>query len=161
MDKDKIAVNTPEAAAPQTEVVAVDDNEAKIAALESEKAKLIEENANWKVAALKYKKGEDTEDDEERMTRIAQKALSDSRLAEIAREQDSIIRKALKENRELKLAGLNKTPVVPAAQGTHSEATPVRDTLVTQEQIAAFKARGWSEKDIERYKKNLQRYSGR
>lgn len=161
MDKDKIAVNTTETAAPQTEVVAVDDNEAKIAALEAEKNQLVVENANWKVAALKYKNGENQEDDEERMTRIAQKALSDSRLAEIAREQQAIITKALKENRELKLAHLNKTPVVPAAQGTHSEATPVRDTLVTQEQLAAFKAKGWSDKDIERYKKNLQRYSGR
>jgi len=161
MDEVTPAVNTTESAATQT--VVVDDNEAKIAALEEEKAKLTVEAANWKVAALKAKdkakeSGEDDED--ERMTAIAQRALADSRLAEIAREQQAIIEKALKENKELKLARLNKTEPA-AAVGTHSEGTPVRDTLVTPEQMAAFKARGWTDKDIERYKKNLQKYSGR
>ena len=61
--------------------------------------------------------------------------------------------------KELKLANLNKTNMPPASQGGHSEGQPVRSTAVTSEQLAAFKARGWSDKDIERYKKNLQRYS--
>jgi len=82
-------------------------------------------------------------------------------LAEIAQEQDALIKKALKENRELKLAQLNKTNTPPASVGTHSEGQMVKDTLVTPDQAAAFKARGWSDKDIEKYKKNLQRYSGR
>ena len=157
------AVNTPDPAAGQIVSVTIDDTEAKIAALETEKAKLIEETANWKLAALKAKgKAESFEDDddESRMRRIAQETLANSRLVEIANEQDVIIRKALKENRELKLARLNK-PEPPAAVGTHNESTPVRDTLVTPEQMSAFKARGWSDKDIERYKKNLLRYSGR
>ena len=168
MDKVENAVNTTEPAAAQTEVTTVvDDNEARIKALEAEKAKLIEESANWKLAALKAKSkskaSEDFEelDDDERMEQIARKALAESRLAEIAREQDDIIQKALKENKELKLAHLNKTTTPPASVGTHTESTPVRDTLITPDQMAAFKARGWNDKDIERYKKNLQRYGGR
>lgn len=162
MDETKPAVNTTEPAAVQT--TEASDAEARIAALEGEKAKLIEEGANWKVAALKYKKNEDSDDesDDDRMRRIAQETLANSRLVDIAREQDDIIKRALKENRELKLAQLNKTTTTPpAAVGTHSEGRPVTDTLVTPDQLSAFKARGWSDKDIERYKKNLVRYGTR
>lgn len=155
------AVKTPESAATLN---VEDDNEARIATLETEKAKLIEESANWKLAALKAKakakEGGFEEDEDERMTRIAQKTLAESRLAEIAREQDTIIQKTLKENKELKLARLNKTEPA-AAVGTHTESTPVKDTLVTPDQMTAFKKMGWSDKDIDRYKKNLQRYGGR
>lgn len=153
------------AAAPEDTTVVIDDTEARIAALEAEKARLIEEGANWKVAALKYKKeGKQEnfeEDDEDRMRRIAAETLANSRLVEIAREQDDIIKRALKENKELKLAQLSKTGTPPVAQGTHSEGQAVQDTLVTADQMAAFKARGWTDKDIERYKKNLQKYGGR
>ncbi len=164
MDEDNKAVETTsEPAVPQQ--VPGEDYEAKVASLEAEKARLIEENANWKVAALKYKHperntGEET--DEERMRRIALETVAESRLVEIAREQDDLIKKALKENKELKLAQLNKTNVAPpAAAGGHTETIEVKDTTITPDQIAAFKARNWTDKDIERYKKNLQRYSGR
>lgn len=163
MDKDK-TVNTPVAAVPQTDDVTVDDDsQAKIASLEAEKAKHIEEIANWKMAALKAKadaKSDGLEPDEdERMAGIARKALAESRLAEIAREQDGIIQKALKENKELKLAVMNKSREPGAAMGSHTETTPVQDTVVTSQQMEAFKARGWDDKKIERYKKNLIRYS--
>lgn len=161
MDKDK-AVNTPEPAAAQT--VVVDENEARIATLEAEKAQLTTEAANYKLGMLKAKakaKEEGTEPDEdERMEAVARKALADSRLADIAREQDTIIQKALKENRELKLAAMNKKEP-SAAVGTHSEAPTVQDTQVTSDQMAAFTAKGWDEKKIERYKKNLARYAQR
>ena len=161
--KDDKAVNTTDSAANQEETI-VDDSGARIATLEAEKAKLTEEAANWKMAALKEKaraKEEGIEPDEDvRMEQIARKALADSRLAEIAREQDTIIQKALKENKELKLAQLNRKEP-GAAIGTHSESMPVKDTMVTPDQMAAFKARGWDDKKIERYKKNLQRYGTR
>jgi len=164
MDKDKTAVNTTDSAASQTDttVTVDDDSTAKIASLEAEKAKLIEEAANWKVAALKAKKEGNEPDEDERMERIARKALADSRLAEIAREQDAIIQKALKENKELKLAALNSKNKTPnAAIGNHTETQEVQDTIVTPDQMAAFKARGWDDKKIERYKKNLVRYAPR
>ncbi len=161
------SVNTTPAAEP--EIVAPtltpeEDLEAKFTALEAEKNKAIEEAANWKVAALKAKSKQsvDNEDEteEERIARVANRVLADSRVVQLAQEQDALLQKAFKENKELKLAQLNKTNVAPpAAVGSHSEATPVRDTLITPDQMAAFKAKGWSDKDIERYKKNLQRYA--
>ncbi len=156
----------PPAAAPVPVVPptpTIEDAQAQIAALEAEKAKLIEQNANVTLgmmkAKAKLKEEPSDENDEEKMRRIAHETLANSRLTEIAQEQDAIIQRALKENRELKLAQLNKTGAPPAAVGTHSEGTPVTDTLVTPEQMSAFKARGWSDKDIERYKKNLNRYA--
>lgn len=167
MDNKDKTVNTIQPAVADT---AQDDVEAKIAALEAEKNKLIEENSNWKVAALKYKKKakaqadyedneeEDGETDEERMRRIAGEALAQSRLMEIAQEQDSLIKKALKENKELRASQAAKN-TKPTSIGSHSEGEPVKDTTVTPEQHDAFKARGWTDKDIERYKKNLRRYA--
>ncbi len=141
-----------------------DDKEAKIASLEAEKAKLIEESANYKLGMLKAKRKAKEEElepegDDDRLRQIAREELAGSRLAEISRELDAINRAALKENRELKLALANKTTVPPAALGTHSETVAVMDTLVTPDQMAAFKARGWSDKDIERYKRNIQKNS--
>lgn len=169
MEQDKTTVDTP-TAVPETTVPPVltkeEDSEARIAALEAEKAKLMEESANYKVGMMKAKaklKGEENfdEEDDDRMKRIARETVAESRLLEIAREQDAIIQKALKENKELKLAQSNKTSTPPASIGTHSESQSVRDTTITPEQMAAFKARGWTEKDIERYKKNLNRYAVR
>ncbi len=162
MDEKKPVDGAP-AAAPTEVTPVVSEAETRIATLEAEKAKLIEESSNWKVAALKYKKSEKEDDDldeDDKMKKIAQSVISESRLAEITREQDEIIRQALKENRELKLAR-SKPNDPPAGTGTHTESTPVRDTVITQEQLTAFKARGWDDKTIERYKKNLIRYSGR
>lgn len=167
MDNTKPAVNTTEPAAAQNvEVTATqtqEDYEAKIAALEAEKAKAIEEGANWKLAALKNKgktAPSDTEEsEEERIERRVQEELSAKEVARIEAEKETLLKKLAKENKELKLANLNKTNTPPAAIGSHSEAQPMKDTLVTSDQLAAFKARGWTEKDIERYKKNLQRYA--
>ncbi len=169
MDKNNAIEANAGAVAPQEEVKVLlptdEDLEAKITALEEEKTRLIESEANWKVAALKErsKKQEVFEDesDEERLRRITREEIANSRLAQIDREKEATLNKALKENKELKLAHLNKTGTPFATQGTHTESTPVRDTLVTPEQMSAFKAKGWSDKDIERYKKNLLKYGGR
>lgn len=164
-NKDQAIKETVETVATQgTDKVSVEDLESRNAALEAERAKLIEEAANYKLAFLKEKKkkeaSEDFEDEteEERIRRITIETLKDSRLAEIAREQDALLKKALKENKELKLATHNRTDI-PASIGTHSESVTVKDTLITQEQLNAFKARGWSDKDIERYKRNLVKNS--
>lgn len=130
-------------------------------------AKLEEEKENYRKAYLKEhdknkapKENLDGDLTEDRISEIVDKRLADSRIVEIAREQDSIIQKALKENKELKLAHLNKTTATPsAALGTHSEAAQVKDTSITADQLAAFKAKGWTDKDIERYKKNVRRFA--
>lgn len=160
-DKPADAVNTIQPAAVEKELVIppAEDYTALIASKD-------EEIANWKAAALKYKNkakqgGLDPDEDEEaRIKRIVDERLANSEIARLSKEKDAIIAKALKENKELKLANMNK-PDVPASSGAHSEAQPVKDTLITPEQLAALKAKGWSDKDIERYKKNLVRGGGR
>lgn len=125
--------------------------------LEARVAQLEEEKTNYQAAYLKEKaKNHDGESDDEKMRRIAEEAVANSRIADIARETDAIMRKALKENKELKLAKLNKTDI-PASTTVHSEGQPVKDTLITPEQMAAFKAQGRSDKWIENYKRNLSR----
>ncbi len=162
MEEKKEEVVVPETALPVEE-----DAEAKFARLEAEKAKAIEVAANYKMALLKREskhQDEDLEeeDEEAKMERVARKVMATSQVAQIAIEQDALIKAVLKENKELKLVSKNKTTAAPAAAiGTHSESTPVADTLVTNDQLLAFKARGWTDKDIEKYKKNLQRYGGR
>lgn len=172
MDKDttKATEANTETIAPQEGASKVvtpteDDLEAKNAALEAEKTRLIEEAANYKMAYFKEKSKKETygdeEDIEEKIRRVSAETLAESQLAKINAEQNALIQRALKENKELKLAQLNKSTSSPASVGTHSEGTSVQDTLVTPDQMAAFKAKGWTDKDIERYKKNMQRYSVR
>ena len=175
MDENKKAIETnvpviaTEGVVTKNPTMTEEDLEAKNLALEEEKSRLLEEKENYKKAYLKErrKKEEFVSDDEvpmdeeDKLRKIAREEMSNSRLAEIAREQDLIIKKALRENKELKLANLNKTNNSPTSVGTHSESIPVTSTLITPEQMAYFKQRGWSEKDIERYKKNLQKGGGR
>lgn len=130
--------------------------------LEARLAQLEEEKENYRKAYLKEanKKSEVVagEDEDERMRRIADEAVANSKLAEIAREQDTIIQRALKENKELKLAQLSKTGTPPAAIGGHSEGILVTDTSITPEQLAYFKnTLHWTDKEIELYKKNLRK----
>lgn len=162
MEPETKVVESPETATAQPVVTSENDYETTIASLKAREAKLVEERDNYKVGMLKYKAKarEELSDDEdsERIKIAAKEALAESQLAEIARELDDINRKALKENKELKLALQNRTNTTPAAaMGTHSESTPVKDTIITPEQMAYFKQRGWSDTDIERYKKNLSK----
>lgn len=114
-------------------------------------------NEFQKNKALKENQG-GTLTDEDKMRQIAEETLANSRVVEIAREQDEIIQKALKENKELKLAHLNKTTTTPAATvGAHSETAAVKDTSLSPELLAYGKARNWSDKDFANYKKNLAR----
>jgi hypothetical protein len=169
--EENIAIETTPTVAPETVVTPTTteegDAEARIAVLEEQKNKAIEEAANYKLAFLKEKnKGrhdEDFEDEreEERTRRIIKEELAQSKIQQIDTEKEMLLKKLARENKELKLANLNKTGTPVATVGTHSEGTPVTDTSVTPEQLAAFKAKGWTDKDIERYKGNLRRYSGR
>ena len=149
-------------------VTSAEDYEAQIAKLEAEKAKAIEEGSNWKIAALKAKgklpteqleEGDETPD--EKMRRIAREELANTKIIQIDTEKDALVKKMARELSELKLANLNKTTTPPAAMGAHSESAQVNTTDITPEQLAAFKARGWTDKDIENYRKNLKRYGGR
>ncbi len=150
----------PETIAP-SEVLVGEDLQAKFDALEAEKNKLTEEKENYRKAYLKEadrnKTGEIAdESDDDKIRRIARETIEGSRLLEIAKEQDDIIKKTLKENKELKAAHLNKGNV-PASPGSHGEGPEVKSTQISAEQLAHFKSRGWDDKKIEAYKKNLAR----
>lgn len=138
-----------------TSIPTAEDVDARYQALEKEKE-------NYKNAYLKERNKHrepivEDEDEDEKINRKVQEAIANSRLAEIAQEQDSLIKKALKENRELKLAVANKTTTPSATIGTHSETIAVKDTSVTPEQMAFFKSKGWDDKTIQRYKDNLKK----
>ncbi len=145
-----------EAIAPQEETQ--DDAEARIATLEAEKSAILEREANYKAAYLKEvdknKQVPENETDEDRIRRITREELAAKEVVAIDAEKEELLKKLAKENKELKLAQMNKTGI-PAATGTHNEGTSVTDTLVTPEQMAFFKSKNWSDQDIERYKKNL------
>ena len=143
---------------------APDEAEATIKALEAEKNAILEREANYKLAYLKEKKKNDDlnnpdETDDERVRRITREELANARLGEIDKEKEALLQKTLKENKELRLANQNKPANSSTGAGGSTEQPIVVSTVVTPEQIAAFKARGWTEKDIERYKKNLQKNS--
>ncbi len=168
MDNTNTAVKDVPVAAPggvQANVtptpVVQEDLSAKFEALEAENKRLAGERDSYRRNLLKVKgkivEDIEGEDPDEKMQRIAEATVASSRLAEIAREQDDIIRKALKENNELKLALKNKGGTPPASVGIHTGGAEVQDTSVTPEQLAYFKTQRWDDKKIEAYKKNLRK----
>ncbi len=142
------------AIAPQETVVASpEDAEARFTQLEAEKENY--RKAYLKEAARNREPLENL-DDEGKMEEVARRVLADSRIAEIAREQDAIIKQALKENKELKLAHLNKDKTPPAAIGASQETTVVKDCSISPDQLNYFKnTLHWTDKEIEHYKRNL------
>lgn len=135
-----------------------DDAEAKIAALEAEKE-------NYRKAFLKEKnknRGEssetEAETEDDKLRRIVREEQASAGIARVDTEKEDLLRKLAKENKELKLAHMNK-PDVSASSGTHSESQAiVRDATLSPDQEKALREqRNWSDKDIERYKKNLNK----
>lgn len=147
-----------ETIAPQAVVVSPEDAEARFTQLETEKE-------NYRKAYLKEasknKSGDENLDEDDKITQKVNEALANSRLAEIAREQDALIKNVLKENKELKLAHSNKNTTPPAAMGTSTESqTVVQDASLSPDQLNYFKSKGWDDKKIAQYKKNLAKRIG-
>ena len=157
---------TDEVKAPATEAnaEAIAPQEPQEETTEQKLAKLEAEKENYRKAYLKAaeknKADNGSETEEERTRRIAREVLAESRMNEIDKEKEALTAKALKENEELKAALRGKKNEPVAAVGTHNESTPVTDTSITPDQMAFFKAKGWTDKDIERYKQNLRSRPG-
>lgn len=151
MEEQKQATETnaqPIATEEQVKVTVDEDLEQKVAKLEEQKA-------NYQAAYLKERaKNHEDETDEDKFRRIAREELENSRIVELDRQKDEIIKKVLRENKELKLAVKNKTDI-PVSTTVHSEGQKVQDTLVTNDQMEAFRKMGKSDKWIENYKRNL------
>jgi hypothetical protein len=154
MEPDKATETNAAAIAPQeTVTTSPDDAEARFAQLEAEKENY--RKAYLKEAAKSKPNAEDFDEDD-KMAEVAKRVLAESRLAEIAREQDTLIKTVLKENKELKLAHSNKNNTPPATTGSSTETTSVvRDSSISPDQLAYFKSKGWDDKKIAIYKKNL------
>lgn len=134
----------------------------RVRELEAEKAVILEREANYRAAYLKEADKNKNripadETDEERVRRITREEIANRDVARIDVEKEALLKKALKENSELKLAMQNKPPATSTGGGGSTEQPGVVSTLVTPEQLAAFKARGWTDKDIENYKANLRK----
>lgn len=160
MDKDKTTTETN--VPPIVTEDSASDAETRIADLEKEKVKLVGERANYQIAYLKEKeknknKGSESSEDfeEEKLRRIVREETANSRIAQIDTEKDTLVKNLLKENKELKLAHLNKTSV-SSTRSSSTETSGVRDTMVTPEQEQYFRNNlKWTDKDIETYKKRL------
>lgn len=119
--------------------------------------RLIEENkklsiseANWKKVGLAKKRGEEvpesnlSEDEiERRAQERADEIFKAKQAEENAAKQREIALKALKENRELKIALKNRTGVVTTPSGAaQADDQKAKETFWTADQIAYFKKRG-------------------
>lgn len=144
------------------ELNAKSPEQVEIEKLRKEKEEILVREANYKLAYLKEaRKNEGNGDpvdepEDERIRRIYREEQAKERLSQIDSAERVLLEKTLKENHELRLAQQNKPAASPTG-GSSSEQISVTSTVITNDQLAAFKARGWSDKDIERYKKNLSK----
>lgn len=66
-----------------------------------------------------------------------------------------------KESAEMKIALANKSGMGNMGSGSNQELPPTPETTLTVEQLASLKARGWDDKKIEQFKKNLNKSKDR
>lgn len=106
--------------------------------------KVAAERENYKRVALSKKgKSDDDESEDEKISRIVAQQLQESTEARLLREKDEIAKKAIQENKELKVALKNRAQVgASAASGGGQSSTDVKTEFWTAEQLAYFKKRG-------------------
>lgn len=136
---------------------------AAISALEDENKRLTTERENYRGAYLKASSKlkdkniapeEQASYDDERLQRIVDERLASSQLMANQQKMADLIKKMARENQELKLSSQNKPGSSSAMSGTATAAVaPTTSGSATIDQVA--KARNWSPKMVERYKKNL------
>lgn len=145
------------------------DYEDEIAAKDAEIENLKKVVADKDAGLKKYKsiaKGRDdwSDNEDEVMTpekyreiaaEEAQKALLESNLAKANQEKDSLIKKALRENKELKLTLANRPPSTPQGAGADIS-EPAVSEIIPADMLAKLKAQGKSEEFLERLRNNIR-----
>ncbi len=139
--------------------------EKQLAEKDAQLAKLATERDNYKKGMLKAKgkiaKDDDGEEDEsidEKVNRLVEEKLLDSEFARIQKEKDDIIKTALARNKELETAIKNRSQISTADVGSGSEQKlSPKDSILSDDKLKALKAKGWDDKKIELYKKNLMK----
>ncbi len=124
-----------------------------------EQLKTAEERDNYKKGLLKAKgklPDDELEEEDDRIRRIVADTIASTKSAQIEQAKEELIRKTLADNAELKKALANKEQIPTTTPGSSVDNPPFKtnDQLLSKEQIAYFKSKGWSDKKIEEYKQN-------
>ncbi len=166
MNDDTNGVKTDEvvetAPAQSTEV----DYEAILTEKDAEIAKIREEKENYRKGLLKAKgkipedyqpDTDEPEDQDSRTRRIVQETLLQTREAQLNVEKDQALKAILKRNKELETALKNRGQVTSSTGEGSNQDKPEgkRDNTLSNDQLNALKAKGWDDKKIEEFKKNL------
>lgn len=131
------------------------DYEKEFFALTGKLTKIEQDKENYKKGLLKAK-GKLPEDDEEvsvdpndldtKVNRAVQEALMNTEYEKTRKEQEELVKKALKENRELKVALGNRSDLKNVSLGAGSPASAVDKTPAekywSKEQYSYLKSRG-------------------
>jgi len=173
MTTEKPAVETKvEAAAPQPETVAtptateVVDYEAVLAKKDAELAEVRTERENYRKGMLKAKGKLPEEEELDSSTPEGMEALVDRKVqekflstkeAQLQADKDAALRAMIKRNKELEVALKNRGQILsPTAGGSNTEKPEGKvDNYLSNDQINALKAKGWDDKKIESFKKNM------
>ncbi len=140
------------------------DLEAVLLAKEEEINRLRRDNKDYKAGMLSWKKkakknrDEDEEEDfdeeesnDDRMRRIIREEMAQTDLARANAEKEEIIKKIIRENKEIKTALKNKAQISNLPGGSSQESSTgegQKNTIWTKEQLDYFKSKGIDPKKV-------------
>lgn len=152
-----------------TPVVETTDYEAEIAAKDAEIERLNGVVSDKDAGLKKYKdiakgKSDWSDDTDETLTpekyreiarEEAEKALALSGLAQANKEKDDLVKKALRDNKELRTALQNRPNTV--AQGAAADNTPASTAdIIPAAKLAELKAQGWTDAKLDKLRANIK-----
>lgn len=168
------AVKTDQAAAPgavesQPNAAEV-DYEAVVSQLLDENKKLATERENYRKGMLQAKGKtpkeaqatmETAEDLDAMIDRKVQEKMLGTQQVIAAQKLEETVKSMAKQLKEAKLALANKAGASTTVQPNgSSDLKPTTDNFFSPEKLAALKAKGWDDKKIEMFKKNLAKARG-
>lgn len=142
------------------------DYEAELARVNSELSKTQEEKENYRKGMLKAKGKLPAEDDnsgeedlDAKIDRKVQEKFLNTKEAQIQADKDKLIADMAKKNKELTLALKNRGQIQNSSgQGSNEDKPKVHtDKILSESQLTALRAKGWDDKKIEEFKKNLNK----
>lgn len=153
-------VETPSQTQPEV------DYEALLAEKDKELSQVRTEKDNYRKGMLKAKGKLPEEDDnsseedlDAKIDRKVQERLLQTREAQVQSEKDALVLSLAKKNKELTLALKNRGQInTSSGQGSNQERPEGKvDNVLSNDQLASLKAKGWDDKKIEELKKNLNK----
>lgn len=125
-----------------------------------ENVKIASDRDNYKTGLLKAKgkipSDEEENDMEARITARVKSELLSAKEADIQARKDELVKQSFAKVKELSLA--LKNPKGSPGQTSSTEGMTSRtDNTLSPDQIATLKAKGWDDKKIELFKKNLSK----